>query len=250
MNGFSGPRRLPGAGCRHADLGMARPIQEELAVPRRPIARWLAPLVALSLPWLAPALVRADGMTSTVAYRLINTSSATLDHAFFDFEPPGAVASPLPGHGPLTILDASPGVDVTRPDAGLIDYQKTAGGPTSQALGLDFQGTNFAFLDPSVAHPAPAPDGGLGAGQYVDFALTLNSPLASPFQLSLLPGPGSNGLQLLTYTPPGAAESLTPPGGTVNTPEPISLALWSTLAVAALGRAHLHRRSVRRAGSA
>lgn len=213
---------------------------------RRPLARWLAPLVALSLPWLAPGLALGGGDTSTVAYRLINTSATTLDHAFFDFEPPGAVATPLPGHGPLTILDASPGLNTRLPDAGLIDYLKTPGGPTSQALGLDFQGTNFAFLDAGI-NPATPALGGLRAGQYVDFALTLNSPLATPFQLSLLPSPNSSGLQLLTYTPRTAAEGVTPPAGPVNAPEPLSLALWSTLAVAALGRAHLHRRSVGRA---
>jgi hypothetical protein len=93
-------------------------------------------------------------------------------------------------------------------------------------------------------------NGGLAPGGVLDFKVSLDPSYSSSTSpvLTLLPpstGVTTDALDLISYTP-GIANGLP----VVNTPEPVSLALWSALAAAGLIRARSFRKSQAKSGSA
>lgn len=213
------------------------------------LAILLAPLALV----VAPGTVLAVGMTSPTVYRLKNGTGRPLDHVFLGFVPNGAIVAPDANgqESALKIVGQSGDYKPTAPiNAAVIDFRKTADSPTEQALGLDFQGTNFGWLtggndaDP----PAPTVANTLQPGQFVDFTLNLRS-LSDQLQWSFIDPPATSGLEFgprpdepKTPDPVGPTPPVTP-GAEV--PEPLPLVLWSALTLLALVRARIYRRSIR-----
>lgn len=211
------------------------------------LAILLAPL-ALAI---APGTVQAVGITSPTVYRLKNGTDHPLDHVFLGFVPNGAIVAPDADgqESALKIIGQSDDYKPTAPiNAAVIDFRRTADSPPEQALGLDFQGTNFAWLTGGDANPpTPTAENTLQPGQFVDFTLNLRS-LSDQLQWSFIDPPASSGLEFgprpdEPSTPdPGVPTPPTNPGAEV--PEPLPLVLWSVLTLLALARAQVYRRSI------
>jgi hypothetical protein len=216
--------------------------------PTRPAraAAWLALALTL-LPVAAAGTARASGMT-TVDYELTSdsglpapTSASSGPQVIFSVLPPGAIVPPTNSDGtqgsPLTILDSSSGLDQNQLIVGLKSVPASGNTPAQQLFGLSFLGQGLK----------PAGDGGK-----LDFALSVDSALAAPTLTSTTPGIHVAQLQLPAPTPPvttttngsGSSPSTSTPAvtPTANTPEPVSVALWSVMAALGAWRARAYRR--------
>lgn len=191
---------------------------------RRPAPFALLAVACVSIGW--PSLAWA----STITYELKNTSVAgttPVDQVIANVTPPGLIdtidTTPPSPYGPLTILPGSQGFDknqlLVSVGHGTIPQGQPGAGNPYQLLLLTFE------------------NGGLAPGGVLDFSLKLNQPGATPPQLEL--PPTSTGLTIaqITSSPttPVSQPSNNPP--TQNTPEPLSLVLWSALAGAGMLRA-------------
>lgn len=175
-------------------------------------------------------LVRADSISNdTATYTLTAPgglpdpgTSASGPQVVAEVVPTGGVVAPSISSGnptgtPLTILPDSHGFDQSSLVVGLKDTGTT---PDQQLFGLAFN------------------NGGLQPDGLLHFALSIASALSSPPALeSLTPG--------VTITLDKASTPSTPPTGdptAVNTPEPLSVLVWSLLAGGGLVRARALRR--------
>jgi len=137
-------------------------------------------------------------------------------------QPPGGVVTPSlsSAQGPLTVLPGSSGFT----SSGVYDYLASttdSSGKPLQALGLSFYGH------------------GLAAGGMLNFSLSVANQSSPPQLVSQTPGVA------IALDPPTSSTSNS--GGGVSavaeTPEPLSLLLWSVLAGAGLFRVRALRRS-------
>ena len=211
---------------------------------RRP---WSCVLV-LATTALAPT-ARAAGVVSSTVYRLENDTGKPLDHVFLNFVPQGAIVPPAANVTPVTDVTASAGFDTSKLDSGIFAFKQTPSSATQQSLGLDFTGGNFGFpgADGKPVTPTGQP---LGLGQWIRFQLNVDPGLAPQLVLSPLDPPTGLLLTQQVPAPPSPPPVTAAAGGpppTVNTPEPLSLVVWSSLAALGLARARAYRRSHRTA---
>ncbi len=188
-----------------------------------------AVLAAALIPAGGSSRVRAAGIT----YQLTNKTPAgttPVDKVIANVNPPGVIDENTGKVSPLTILPGSKGFDQTQLGVsigdGVVPQGQPGAGSPLQALALTFS------------------NGGFAPGGVLDFSLKLNSPSANAPQLEL--PPTATGLELIQVVPPKTltptTESVTPATSSVtNTPEPLSLLLWSTLAGAGVLRARRKR---------
>lgn len=192
-------------------------------------------------PALADGITPNEGGTGTATYRL--TTDADIPAPADDASgpqviamvvPPGTVIPPKLADGseasPLTILKSSNGFDQDRLIVALKDnLSNTAPGETPEQLfGLSFFGDGFK------------------EGGQLDFSLTIDGAVSTPPTLeSLTPGVSIAALQVVD--PPSGGGAVGVPGTgpiTSQVPEPLSVVLWSAMAVAGLWRARAHRRAL------
>ncbi|QEH32030.1 hypothetical protein OJF2_04990 [Aquisphaera giovannonii] len=206
-------------------------------------------LLTLSCGLLAPTTASADSVnpnasasTATASYRL--TTSTGISTPSSDIQgpqviamvlPPGSVVPPANADGtqgsPLTILPDSSGFDQSQLVVALKDTTGADGSP-EQLFGLVFFGK------------------GLDAGGDLHFSLSINGALASnpPVLESLTPGvtitsdaPASGGSG--SGSNPGGGSGEGPTGGDgTSVPEPLSMALWSSVLVGIAARRRLQPR--------
>ena len=170
-------------------------------------------------------------------YELVNTRATTLkDLVVTNVIPPNSITPPDASTSPLTILDGSFGFDAKNLQVFLSPTD-----PNVQGMAI-----NFA-------------NGGLAPGGTLDFKVSLDSAVdaGSPPKLVLqdpdtdlklvqIPAPVVPTPVIPTPSPP--ATPVAAPPTIENTPEPVSITLWSALAGAGVLRARAFRRS-RRAAS-
>ena len=207
------------------------------------LKRCLASMLLLSVVStlaVRPSSAFAAASTNFGYYELVNTRSTTLkDLVVTNVIPPNTISPPSVSTSPLTILDGSSGFDPKNLQVFLSPSE-----PTVQGLAI-----NFA-------------NGGLAAGGILKFKLSLdaNTDPASPPQLILqapdtdlslikLPSPSVPVPVVVIPTPAPPSKPVAAPPTIENTPEPVSITLWSALAGAGFLRARAFRRS-RRAASA
>ncbi len=167
------------------------------------------------------------GSTMYAYYQLTNpTSTTNNDLIVTGITPANSVAPVDASTSPLTIVNGSMGFDKTNLQVFLSPADQT-----TQGLALQFA------------------NGGLAPGGTLDFKLSLDPSYSSTTPPTLtLQAPDTNlstlpNSELLSYTPayvnaaPGAVAT-----NSVSTPEPVSVALWSTLAAAGFLRARAFRR--------
>ena len=187
------------------------------------------------------ASVNPNASTSPVTadYRLINVGSSLpvpdpsqAPQVVALVTPTGGIVPPTLADGtqgtPLTVLPDSSGFDSSQLVVALKDTTSAAGQP-QQMFGLAFYGQ------------------GLQTGGVLHFALSIDSSLASnpPALQSQTPG-----IVILADPPASAQVGAGDGGGTVatnggrhETPEPLSVVLWSAVLVGVAARRHLLRRS-------
>ena len=203
----------------------------------------LGTLLALGLgfqPMAAHAAVNAS--TTTVDYSLrtsspigVPDSNISAPQVVALITPTGSVVPPTLSNGtqgsPLTVLTGSTGFDPSQLIVLLRDATSSSGQPEQQ-LGLVFYGKGFQ------------------AGGVLNFALSINSALAShpPELQSLTPGititadsPTTGTTTTGTTTTAGTSgnggsSSASSSNGVVNNPEPLSVILWSALLVGVVAR--------------
>jgi len=197
----------------------------------------LGTLLAIALGF-QPMAARAAVNTSTTAvdYSLTTSSTIAVPGANISgpqvvalITPTGSVVPPTLSDGnqgsPLTVLPNSNGFDPSQLVVALRDATSSSGQPEQQ-LGLVFYGQ------------------GLKSGGVLNFALSINSALASdpPVLQSLTPG-----VTIALDSPTDASTSSGTSGnassssgsstsGTITIPEPLSVLLWSALLVGVVGR--------------
>jgi hypothetical protein len=200
----------------------------------------LGTLLALGFgfqPMAAHAAVNAS--TTTVDYSLTTSPTIGVPSANISgpqvvalITPAGSVVPPALSNGtqesPLTILPGSTGFDPSQLVVALNNAPSSTGQPQQQ-LGLVFYGQ------------------GLRAGGVLNFALSISSALASdPPKLQSL----TQGVTITADSPPaattttsgasgnGASSSSSSANGVVNvnTPEPLSVILWSAVLVGVVAR--------------
>ena len=208
------------------------------------LRRCLASLLLLSVvATLAtrPSTASAAASTNFGYYELVNTRSTTLnDLVVTNVIPPNSIIPPSPTTSPLTILDGSFGFDPKNLQVFLSPTD-----PKVQGLAI-----NFA-------------NGGLAAGGTLNFKLSLdaNTNPANPPSLQLqapdtdlklvqLPSPVVPTPIIPTPHPPSTPVAAPAPPPTIeNTPEPVSITLWSALAGIGFLRARAFRRAQRAASA-
>jgi len=191
--------------------------------PRSTPSTSLTAALALVLGACCTAPVQADAITPTTAtayYKL--TADSALPAPAADIDGPQVVAAVSPAGGvvpptnadgsqgsPLTVLSSSHGFDPSQLVVALKDATASDGSP-EQLLGLVFFGQ------------------GLQAGGELDFALSIDSALASnpPQLVSSTPGVSITAIADPSSPPPTDGGSGTTDGGT-NVPEPVALLLWA-----------------------
>ena len=197
----------------------------------------LGTLLAIGLgfqPMAAHAAVNAS--TTTVDYRLTTSSTIGVPSANISgpqivalITPAGSVVPPTLSNGtqgsPLTVLTGSTGFDPSQLVVALNNAPSSTGQPQQQ-LGLVFYGEGFQ------------------AGGVLNFALSINSALASdPPELKSL----TQGVTITADSPPaatttsgasgnGGSSSGSPTNSVVNNPEPLSVILWSAVLVGVVAR--------------
>jgi hypothetical protein len=166
------------------------------------------------------------GSTMYAYYQLSNpTSTTNNDLIVTGITPANSVAPVNASTSPLSIVNGSFGFDQSNLQVFLSPSDQT-----TQGLALQFA------------------NGGLAPGGTLNFKVSLDSSYNSTTAPTLtLQAPDTNlstltNSELLSYTP---AYINAAPGALLNTPEPVSFALWSALAAAGLLRARSFRRSVR-----
>ncbi len=213
-----------------------------------------APLAVLSLtalllsaPRPTPAL--ADTSTSTDIFPVVSDGTATYfltttaaipaadptstgPQVVLDIQPPGTVLPTTNADGtqgsPLTVLPDSTGLDASKLVVGLKDA--ASGQPADQQLGLGFYGSGFQ------------------QGGMLHFSLNVQDPKDAPILVpetaGIVPGPESIQVPASTGSssggnPPPTSTPTTPTPTTdvSNTPEPMSIVVWSALAGLGLLRA-------------
>ena len=174
--------------------------------------------------------------TATADYTLTDSSTIGVPGANISgpqvvalITPTGSVVPPTLSNGnqgsPLTVLPNSSGFDASQLVVALRDATSSTGQPEQQ-LGLVFYGQ------------------GLQAGGVLNFALSINSALASdpPVLQSLTPG-----VTITADSPPSStttsgvsgnsgSSSSSSNGGVVNNPEPLSVMLWSAVLLGVVAR--------------
>lgn len=191
---------------------------------RRPIAPVLL-LAALASFAARPTPVAASSIAN---FRLTDTDLAgapAVSTVLMSIVPPGSVTPSSPSVSPLTVLPGSTGFN---PDdlKVLLGDGTTPSGGKFQALKLDF-GPN-----------------GFQAGGRLYFSLNLSPSFSGVLSL-ILPSSVSNlSIESLPDNFGGGGG-----GGDVNTPEPVSIVLWSSVAGLGLLRARAYRRSHARAAA-
>ena len=187
-----------------------------------------------------PLTARADSVnpnasTTTVDYRLtssttlgVPSASSTTPQVVALVSPPGGVVPPTQSNGqqgsPLTVLPDSTGFATNQLIVALSNAPSSSG-QSQQELGLDFFGT------------------GLQAGGVLNFALSVNSALASdpPVLTSITPGvtitlDSSTNSTSSGSSGSGGTSSSGTTTGIVNNPEPLSVILWSAVLVGVVAR--------------
>src|SRR5271157_3130083 len=180
--------------------------------------------------------VNPNSSTATVDYRLTTSSTIGVPSANISgpqvvamITPPGSVVPPTLSNGnqgsPLTVLPGSTGFDPSQLVVALNNTPSSTGQPQQQ-LGLVFYGEGFQ------------------AGGVLNFALSINSALASdPPELHSL----TQGVTITADSPPaatttsgasgnGGSSSGSPTNSVVNNPEPLSVILWSAVLVGVVAR--------------
>jgi hypothetical protein len=182
-------------------------------------------LTAALFATVAPTRALASGLP-TGYYELKNNGSSTYTSIVVaDVSPANAIQPHNATVSPLTVSSASTGLNPSNVQVAL-----SPPSPTSQQIALD------------IVSGLQANSGNL------IFQLDLAPSYSAGGQptLTLTPSEISAGLSLSAYNPPPAVNGQTtttiPAITTNNTPEPISLALWSTLMAAGALRARAHRR--------
>jgi hypothetical protein len=185
-------------------------------------------------PTVAPAAtINPNASTTTATYRLTSTTSLPVPDASVQgpqvvaaILPPGSVVPPTLADGsqgsPLTVLPDSTGFDPNQLVVALKDTTNSSGQP-EQMFGLVFFGQ------------------GLKPGGVLHFALSVNSALASnpPVLESLTPGVSIVPDPIATGTDGGSGSGgTTPPVGN-EIPEPVSMVLWSSVAIGIAARRRL-----------
>lgn len=195
--------------------------------------------LATAAPALGASIVSENG-TKYAYYELVNTRpSPVSDLVLAGVVPPTAIVPPPsagpsgPNLGPLTIVKGSSGFDANN-----LPVITSPPGANPAGIGFDFT-TVTDLANPANNHYNP-----LAAGGVLNFKVSLDPSYNLSNTPSLtLQAPDAD-LTMFSYTPtaPNAA-----PGAATNTPEPVSLALWSALAGAGLIRARAFRRARRQA---
>ena len=205
------------------------------------LRRCLASMLSLSVVAMLavqPMSAHAAASNNFGYYELVNTRSTVLkDLVVTNVIPPNAITPPNASTSPLTILDGSFGFDPKN-----LQVFLSPADPNVQGMAI-----NFA-------------NGGLAPGGTLNFKVSLDSEinpdnpprleLQSPdtdLKLVRLPTPTADAI---VVSPPNVpATPVNPPSPTLtaptveNTPEPVSITLWSALA----GVGFLRARSFRRA---
>ena len=208
----------------------------------------LGTLLALGFgfqPMAAHAAVNAS--TTTVDYSLTTSSTIGVPDSNISgpqvvamITPPGSVVPPTLSNGnqgsPLTVLPGSTGFDPSQLVVALNNAPSSTGQPQQQ-LGLVFYGEGFQ------------------AGGVLNFALSINSALASdPPELQ----PLTQGITITADSPPAATTTAGASGNggsssgsstnsvvnnsVVNNPEPLSVILWSAVLVGIVARNRMFSR--------
>jgi hypothetical protein len=202
------------------------------------IRRYRTPLVALTAVLGLAGWARGSGMAT---FQLINTAPAgtpAVNQVVATILPAGSVpdgTNPSSSANPFSVLSGSSGFNVSN----LVDF--LGSGTLSnkepvEVIKLQFDGAGFS------------------PGGVVNFSLALDPGYTGP-PPTLVLAPGTTGLSLLSYTPPGTPPTGsntggTPTGGggtttppTTQVPEPVSIVFWS----AAVGLGLIRARAFRRA---
>ncbi|WP_165074944.1 hypothetical protein [Paludisphaera rhizosphaerae] len=182
----------------------------------------LAAALALVLGACCSSPAQADAITPSTAtayYKLTTDSSLAAPASNIDgpqvvaaVTPAGAVVPPTNADGsqgsPLTVLSSSHGFDPSQLVVALKDATASDGSP-EQLLGLVFFGQ------------------GLQAGGELDFALSIDSALASnpPQLVSSTPGITISAIPDPTSTPTDTGGGST--DGETNVPEPVAFLFWA-----------------------
>jgi hypothetical protein len=219
-----------------------------------------APLAVLSLtalllsaPRPTPALADATAgpeifpvvSDGTATYFLTTTAAipaadpnSTGPQVVLDIKPPGTVLPTTNADGtqgsPLTVLPDSTGLDASKLVVGLKDG--ASGQPADQQLGLGFYGSGFQ------------------QGGMLHFSLNVqdpnNAPILVPETAGIVPGPESIHVPANTGSSGGSPSTggdgstpTTPTTDVSNTPEPMSIVVWSALAGLGLLRARARFRA-------
>ena len=202
------------------------------------LRRCLAPMFLLPVVMtlaIPPSSARAAASANYGYYELVNTRATTLkDLIVTNVIPPNAITPPSPSTSPLTILDGSTGFDSKS-----LQVFLSPSDPNVQGMAI-----NFA-------------NGGLAPGGILKFKVSLDSDVKPDSPPKLLLQTPDTDLQLISLPNPTAAEILNPPVVVVpvappaptptveNTPEPVSITLWSALAGVGVLRARAFRRARR-----
>ena len=203
---------------------------------RRCLASMLLLSVVATLAVPSSARGAASSSTNYGYYELVNNRSTTLkDLVVTNVIPPNTIAPPDVTTSPLTILDGSFGFDPKN-----LQVFLSPAAPTSQGLAINFANGGLApggtlnfkvSLDPSVDPSTPpqlllqAPDTDLKLVQLPNPTLPASNPVTTPITVTPVAGPPASSVE--------------------NTPEPVSIALWSALAGAGVLRARSFRRTRR-----
>jgi hypothetical protein len=175
------------------------------------------------------------GSTNYAYYQLVNASSSAIPATGSDsgiaigVVPANSVAPVNATTSPLQVVSGSFGFDPTN-----VQVFLSPSDPAPQILGLVFAGS------------------GLSAGGTLDFKVSLDpsytSMTAPPLSTILPPGAASSTVlpTLSSYTPLVADGA---PPAVANTPEPVSLALWSALAAVGIVRVRAFRKAGRTASN-
>lgn len=181
-------------------------------------------------------LARAAGIT----YSLINNTGSPLNEADFTVAPSGSLQGP-----PVTIVNPIPSVFNFAPvSQGGHPLQVSLG--TSPNPSIKFDGLIFSFVSTQPGYNTQP----LPSGDALDFTLNPASGFSGTPALSLFDPPKGLSLKVIN---PSSGNTPPPPSNNhpdhnpppQNTPEPLSVVLWSTLAGASLIRARKLRRSAR-----
>jgi hypothetical protein len=169
------------------------------------------------------ASIVTESGTKYAYYELVNTRSTPVsDLILAGVVPPTAVVPADPTLGPLTIVKGSSGFDANNLSV------------ITSPTGADPAGIGFDFTN--AKNP-------LAGGGVLNFKVSLDPNYSLTTTPTLTLQPPDADLVLFSYTP--VAPNAGP--GAANTPEPVSLALWSALAGVGLIRARAFRMARSRA---